>query len=323
MLSCRRPGRRRRRPPTSDRPEPRSRTAPIALTFTALSLAVVVACALAWSGFDLSRKALVERIAPTPLLLLLTAGQAPAFAAWAALDGWPGIGAGYWAPALGSVALNVVANLAFLHAFQRAPISMTIPLLSLTPALTALFAVPLLGELPGPRHGAGIALVVAGAFLLNLAPGQRGDVVALLRAFARHPGSRLMLLVAICWSATPPLDKLALARASVPVHGLVLTTGVALAVLVVLVAQGRAGELRTVGRSPGLFLLSLATSCVALGLQLVAVRLVWVALVETLKRGLGNVLALVYGRFIFREAVGAAKVVAVALMGAGVALLLV
>lgn len=291
------------------------------MTFSLLSLTVVFACALAWSGFDLSRKALVERIAPTPLLLLLTMGQTPAFVAWAAWDGG-GAAAGYWLPALGSVALNVVANLAFIHAFQVSPISVTIPLLSLTPVLTTLAAVPMLGEVPGVRQWAGILMVVAGAFVVTLRSGEGWSAGAMARAFAREPGARLMLVVAAAWALTPPLDKLALAHASTPFHAAVLCGGVALVLAAVLAVQGRLGEVRQVGRAPGIYAVALVVSCLALALQLAAYRLVWVALVETLKRGIGNVLALVYGRFLFGEAVGPAQVAAVVMMGVGVGLIL-
>jgi drug/metabolite transporter (DMT)-like permease len=265
---------------------------------------------------------LVEKISPTPLMLLLTAGQAPLFAAWAALDGGFAYGAGYWAPALASTALNVVANLAFIHAFRIAPISLAIPLLSLTPVVTALLAIPLLGELPTAAQGFGIALVVAGALVLNLRGGRESSLGTLLRALARNRGLHLMLVVVLCWSLTPPLDKMAMQHAPAAAHGFVLCAGVALAVFAVLLAQRRVGEVRQVARAPAIYLLAVLISVAGLALQLLAYRLVYVALVETLKRGLGNAMALVYGRFLFAERVGRAQVAAVALMAAGVALIL-
>jgi len=285
------------------------------LTLSPVALAAVVACAFAWSGFDLSRKALVAKIAPTPLVLLLTAGQVPLFALWTAVDGWPAVAPGYWAPSAASMALNVVANLAFIHAFRLAPISVTIPLLSLSPALTAMMAVPLLGERLDARQDLGIALVVVGAFVLNFGrgEGERRSTLA---------GVLLMLVVVVFWSLTPPLDKLALTAASAPFHGFVLTAGVTVGVLAVLAAQRRVGEVRQVARAPWLYLAALLVSTLALAFQLLAMRLVYVAFVETFKRGVGNAMALVYGRFVFAERVGPAKVAAVALLAAGVGLIL-
>lgn len=256
-------------------------------------------------------------------MLALVAGQAPPFAVWAAVDGGFAYGVGYWAPALGSVAVNFVANLAFIHAFRVAPISLAIPLLSLTPVATALLSVPMLGELPTAVEWAGIALVVAGAVLLNLRAGREASFGRLLRAAARNRGVQLMLVVVLCWSLTPPLDKLALAHSTPAAHGFVLCAGVALAVLALLVAQRRAGEVRQVARAPAVYLVAVAVSVAGLALQLFAYRLVYVAFVETFKRGLGNAMALVYGRFVFAERVGWAEVAAVTLMAAGVALILV
>ena len=127
---------------------------------------------------------------------------------------------------------------------------------------------------------------------------------------------------ALLWSLTPPLDKLAVERASAPFHALVLTAGVALAVLCVLAFRGGLGELGGVRRVPGRLALALLVSAAALGLQLLALPLVFVGTIETLKRGIGNCMALVYGRLFFREAVTLSKVLAVGLMAAGVGLIL-
>jgi len=287
-----------------------------------LAFAVIVACALLWAGFDLSRKSLVARVEPVPLLVLLTLGQAPLFAAWAVVEGWPGLAPGYWPPALGSLALNVVANLAFFYAFKVAPLSQTIPLLSLTPVFTALTAIPLLGEWPTGRQGLGIGLVVLGAFVLHLPRGGGFSWRSFFSGLLRERGAQLMLVVALCWSFTPPFDKLALQRASGPAHGFVLCAGVAVALGGVLVARGKVGELVQVRRVVGLFAVALVVSTAALGVQFAAYELTGVALVETVKRGIGNVAALGVGRWVFGEVVGGAQVVAVVVMAMGVGLIL-
>jgi len=276
---------------------------------------------VAWAGFDVSRKALVHRMPALPLMFLLALGQAPLLAVWWAFE--PGeFGPGYLAPAAGSVALNVVANVAFIVAFQRSPLSVTVPLLSLTPAFTALFAVPLLGEVPDALQAAGIALVVAGALLLNRGEGESAAPAVLWRAFLREPGARLMVVVAVCWSLTPSLDKMALASAPAPAHGVVLALGTAAGVLALLVARGEVSEVRRAKDSPGLLAVALVFSAAALGLQLVAINLVWVSIVETVKRGLGSAAALGLGWLLFGELVTAGRVGAVAVMTVGVAMVL-
>jgi uncharacterized membrane protein len=363
------------------------------MTLAPGALAVTLGASLAWSGFDSLRKALVRRLAPLPLLFLLTAASLPALAIWAAVDGRVALGTlppGYLAPALASIVLSVVSNLAFVEALRRAPLSSTVPLLSLTPVFSALLAIPLLGELPTPVTALGILLVVIGAFWLQSRPapsrpslqagampaGDPAGASAAGGAAWRDPASRaeraddsatpgtpaprehgcgiprrdrtrrgfrsrglrsrglrsrrgflsprfLILFVAFSWSLTITLDKLAVSRSTAPFHGLVLNTGVTLGLLAVLAARRRLGEVAGVTRAPGLFVLAVGVSTLALALQLLALSLVWVSWVETMKRGIGNLMAVVLGRLAFGEAVTAAKLLAVGLMAAGVALILI
>ena len=127
---------------------------------------------------------------------------------------------------------------------------------------------------------------------------------------------------ALLLSLTIPLDKLAVERASPPFHGLVLTAGIALGTLAVLVVQRRWGELSGLRQGWLPFILALVSSTLALGFQLMALKLVLVSLIETLKRGIGNLLAVLLGRAVFGEAVTPGKLAAALLMAAGVALIL-
>jgi len=291
------------------------------LTFGALLL--VIACSLAWGGCDLSRKLLAGKIRPMPLVVLLTVTAVPLFLIWMLLDGLPAVRPSYWAPALISVALNVGANLAFFVALRGSALSIAIPLLSLTPVFTTLLAIPLLGQQPTWLQGLGILLVVAGAFAISLPEDGSFSPAAVWQAWRSDHSVLWMVLVALCWSLAVPLDKMAIDRASGPLHGLVLNAGVCSVVALVLVAQRRLGELGDVRKAPLVFLFSSLVSVLALGLQLIAIQKIWVGLVETLKRGIENGLAVVLGYFIFREAVTARKLTAVGLMVVGVALILI
>ena len=65
-----------------------------------------------------------------------------------------------------------------------------------------------------------------------------------------------------------------------------------------------------------------AVSVVALALQFVAITRVWVGFVETMKRAVGSLLALLSGWLVFGEQIDVQQVLAVLLMGAGVGLVL-
>lgn len=284
-----------------------------------LALLLVLACSLGWAGFDLLRKLLVREIPPVALVFLMTTASAPIFAVWVFAEGGLQVKPDYWIPALGSVGLNVVANLLFLQGMRIAPLSVTVPLLSLTPVFATLLAIPLLGEKPSPRGVLGILLVIAGALWLNWQPHSQegaGDPRGKVR------GAVMVALTALFWSMTIPLDKLAVEHATAPLHGFVLNAGVAASVLVALLAQRRLGDLAHLRRVPGTFVLALVVSVLALALQLLALPMVFVGTVETLKRGIGSFMALISGWVFFREPVTFLKVLAVALMAAGVGLIL-
>lgn len=298
------------------------------MSISAFALFLVIASSLGWAGFDLLRKLLVRDVAPVALVFLLTVGSAPLFAVWVAVEGFSRPGPGYLAPALGSVLLNVAANLLFLQGMRMAPLSVSVPLLSLTPVFATLMAVPILGEQPAPADVVGILMVIAGAIWLNWPqrleaslPGEEPAETPVDRRRALA-GAAMVAGTSLLWSLATPLDKLALARATAPFHGLVLNGGVAVAVLVVLMVQGGLGQVAVVRRVPGLLVLALVVSSMALGLQLLALPKVFVGTIETLKRGIGNCMALVSGSIFFGERVTLPKVLAVALMAAGVGALL-
>ncbi len=284
-----------------------------------IPLLLVVASSLGWAGFDLLRKLLLEKVPPVALLLLLAAGSGVLFGVWTVVAGAFQPGPGYWAPALAAVGLNIAANLLLLQGMRIAPLSVTVPLLSLTPAFATLLAIPMLGERPTRLGALGIVMVIAGAVWLHWQPrkglARPADTGAL-------KGALMVAATALCWSMTIPLDKMAVERAPAAFHGFFLNMGVAAGVLVVLLVQGRLGEVGQVRAVPGLLVLALIVSSGALALQLLALPHVFVGTVETLKRGIGNFMALISGRVFFGEAVTPVKLLAVVLMAVGVGLIL-
>lgn len=283
----------------------------------AIAWTIAAAAALGWSLFDLTRRFLVGRMSTWALVVWVTVGALPLILAWGLAAGDWRLGSGYLAPGLASVALNVVANFAYFRSLQLSPLSVTLPLLSLTPVFSAVLGGFVLGERIGARAWLGIALVVVGAALLSTVRSAGSPA-----GFRIESGSLLMGLVALCWSVTLLLDKMAVLRASAPVHALVLNAGVAAGGLLALAGTGRLGELAAIRGSWLRLLATVACGAAALTSQLYAIQRLPIGLVETLKRGVGGTLAVVWGRAFFAEAVTLRKLVSVALLGAGVGLLL-
>ncbi len=287
------------------------------------ALLLTIGCALAWATFDAQRKGLVRHLTPVAVTAALAISQLPLFTAWALYDGRFVIGPGYWLPGAGVLVANVMASVLFFEAVRRSPLSATVPLLSLTPVFSAVFAAIWLGELLTSAQWAGIAMVVCGAFILNARTAELGRPLALLKALGREPGSPLMVGVAALWSATAVADKVSMQHTSVAMHAAVQVAALAAVLLVWMARRGTLPELGAVRRCSRLFGLATIVGCLALGLQLTAITMAHVGLVEAIKRALGVVAAVIVGRLVFGEQITAIKAMAALGIAAGVALVVV
>lgn len=279
----------------------------------ALAYQLAAAAAIGWALYDVARRALASHLTAWALVAASTVTALPVLIAWAVVSGDWRLQPGYWLPGLASVALNVAANFGYFRAFQVAPMSVTLPMLSFTPLFATLLGATFLGETIGPREATGALLVVLGGLLLGLRAGG-------LRV---EPGSAIMLGVAFLWSATLLLDKRALTLASPSIHALVLYAGVAVGGVAALGFARRLGDLRAVRGHWLALVAAVAIGVLALALQLFALRELPVGVVETLKRGVGGLSAVLLGRWIYREEITARKLGAVLAMTVGVALILI
>lgn len=288
-------------------------------------IALVVGATLCFASLNLLRKQLAGRLNAALLVAVLALGAVPLYGAWVLVQPPGEVNAAYLWPGLASVGCNLVANYSFLRSVRVAGLSAVIPLLSLTPVFTSLLAIPLLGELPEPREWLGISVVVCAALSLQL--DRRSDVQA--RPWRLGAGAGWMILVALLWATALPLDKLATEASNAPFHGLILHLGVGVSAATIATrsfrnALGRR-RLAAAGASRWtwvLLLSAVAVGAAAQGFQLLSLQHVWVGFVETVKQGLGAALALVLGRLFYAEPLTLRKVATVALIGAGVTLML-
>jgi len=282
---------------------------------------VLTACAFAWVGLDLLRKLLAGRGGTLPVTFLLILAQLPLYLLWAAVDGRWQVGSGYWLPGVGCIVVNFGANLTYMRSVRLSGMSATLPLLSLTPVFTTLLAIPLLAEWPRPLEAVGILVVVGGAFLLNT-PAQ-ASMGGWWQSLSQERGAPWMVATALLWSLAPPLDKLAMRHAGAGMHAFIMVIGIVGGLWLALFVRGRLGELRGHGRRTWRLLAAAAVVAgVALFFQLSAIQMIWVGLVETFKRGVGAVMALVLGRLVFSEELSGRRLAAVSMMTVGVALVL-
>ena len=257
-----------------------------------------------------------------PMVLLLFAGQAVLLAIYALWRGLPAIAPGYWAPAAGSIALNLVVQVMYARAVALSPLSLTIPYLSFAPVFTTIAGMAMLGEVPETLDLAGLFLVVAGALSLSTAENGGLGTRAAMKALLTEPGSWRMLVVAALWAVAYPLDKLAIQASSPPFHSVMLTVGVLAGLLLALGWRGRLGELKDYRCRKGPLAFGVAVGAAAIVLQFVAMQGVHVNLVDAIKRVVTMTMAALVGHWAFGERLTRKKGVAIALMAVGVVFLL-
>lgn len=281
-------------------------------------LVYMVVSGLAFASLDLVRKLLAGRIDALAVVFFMSIGAAPFLGIYLACEGFGDISASYLLPGSGALILNFAGSLGFIYSVKISPLNRTVPLLSLTPVFTALWAVPVLGQYPTGTELVGILLVVTGALALN----SEGRVFRPFEGLVKEKGALLMMGVALAWSLSGPLDRRALEHASVPFHATVMTVGVAIGALIVLWGAGRMDTLRKARSEIWLLLAAMLSVSAALAFQLLAIQSVLVSLVEAFKRSIGSVMAVVLGRLIFDETIRRPQWVAVLVICAGVFLIL-
>jgi drug/metabolite transporter (DMT)-like permease len=291
----------------------------LAISLSALMLGL--ACGVLYSAGDYFRKAVPASCPSETILFYYIGGQLPVLTAWVLWTGETGLSLSYLGPGLLDAAFGLAANLLFIVSIRRSPLSLMIPLLALVPVAALLVGGMVLGEWPTLQQDIGIILIAAGLFILFQPPGAQPGLSAAWRTLKNERGTAPMLGVILFWAATPSLDKLCLAYASPGMHGLMQVALIWTALLVWSLARG-VGTLRISRGAAGPVGGAAVTGALAYLLQLFAYSIAMVALIEVIKRTVGLLLSLVLGRAAFREPLTGLKVAGIAIIAAGLALVM-
>lgn len=114
---------------------------------------------------------------------------------------------------LGSSILQLGVILLYFKAIKRSEISVTVPLITLTPLFMLLTSPIMIGEFPSALGIVGIVLIVAGTYISNISEDPK-QIFAPFKALVKNQGSRYMLLVAFIWSITANIDKIGVEETS-------------------------------------------------------------------------------------------------------------
>jgi drug/metabolite transporter (DMT)-like permease len=166
-------------------------------------------CALSLALADTASKRWLTH-APAPTLTLIRSGLPgvvllPALY-WIDVSQMPWA---FWGWVMAAMPLEILAMALYTRAIRESALSQTLPYMAFTPVFTVLTGWVLLGETVSMRGMAGILLVTAGAWGLNLEHAGWHPRTWLLpfRAMLVQRGARLMLVVAAIYSVTAALGK--------------------------------------------------------------------------------------------------------------------
>ncbi|MDP1759629.1 MAG: EamA family transporter [Thermodesulfovibrionales bacterium] len=109
--------------------------------------------------------------------------------------------------------LEIVTIILYIKALRVSPLSLTLPFLALTPVFLIFISYLLVGEKVSFLGGAGIFLIAAGSYALNISEIKKG-ILEPFRSIPREKGSVFMIGVALIYCFTASLGKIAIEHSS-------------------------------------------------------------------------------------------------------------
>ena len=232
----------------------------------------------------------------------------------------PQLKAEFFTAVLTALPIELLALILYFKALKLSPLGLTVPFLALTPVFLIVIPYLLLGECITLAGGAGIVLIAAGSYTLNLRRRSSG-LLAPFRSIFRERGSLCMIGVAVIYAFTATLGKKAI-NCSSPLFIAGLYPILLFACLTPIALWKGRHELRLPGGS-GIFRAVLLPALFSLGetiLGFIALGLTNVAYMVAVKR-LSLLMGIIYGHVLFREEGLRERLAGGGLMVAGVALI--
>ena len=121
----------------------------------------------------------------------------------------PSLDAVFWRATLTGTLISVAGSLLVYKAIRESEISLVNPISAFNPVFTAIIAFFILGEAIGFKGFLGIAVVVMGAYVLQISKSKRG-LLEPIKALAKHKGVQLSFIAYFLWAITPSFEKTAI-----------------------------------------------------------------------------------------------------------------
>ncbi len=229
----------------------------------------------------------------------------------------PALDRTFWISVAALIPLEVLALFLYVRAIRLSPLSLTIPFLALTPAFIVFIAFVLLGEVPSLQGLLGIIFITAGAYVLN-AKETKSGVSGPFRAILKERGSVLMIIVALIYSVTSALGKLAVTHSSPVFFGSFYPFILTITLSAFVLYKKRTPLLFS---RPRVFLAIGFFTAVMMLTHFIAISLTQAAYMISIKR-MSLIFSVIYGRLVFKEEGLRERLAGSAVMLAGAALII-
>ena len=256
-----------------------------------------------------------------------------------AYRGFPSLGPDFFSAVSVTVILNIIGLGLIVKALSSSDLSLSVPMLSFTPAILIGTSYILLHEVPSFFGFLGICIIVSGSYVLNISA-EHNHFFDPIRSMIRNRSSWYMVIVAFLFAVSINYDKIVLLNSD-PFFGMALTVfiiGIAfLAVSGYSWYTGRKGLLHRSLRNPGkagsldsllphrqfaglAILIGMFVAVEAASIN-IAYTLQIVPYVIAIKR-MSIILMVLYGTFVFSEKETGKRILGASIMVAGAVIIL-
>ena len=281
-----------------------------------MSILICIISAFFWAAFDLTRKLSLQKINSVNLLLIFTLAQTLIFGSWVFYE-VPFLNLkSYIFPGLILILISLFSALLFLKAIKQSDLSLTIPLLSLSPLFSSFFSFFFLNEKLSYFEYIGVFLIIFGTLVLYSKKITLREILKSFKVLTINNSAKLMIVVSLIWSLTPVLDKLCLEHSSINIHGLIQSFG--LMILLIFLLKKEKYEFLSLKRNWRLILITILTGIIATVLQFYAILFNYVPIMETIKRSIGQLSSVLFGKLFFKEEITKPKILGVLILSVGV-----
>lgn len=232
---------------------------------------------------------------------------------WVLYTGIPALNSQFWLALLTGGSINAVTAILYMKAIKLSDLSLTLPLVALTPLFMLVTSPLIVGEYPKFFYYIGILLIVAGSYLLNIKEKYKG-YLAPFKALLDEPGPKLMLIVAFLWSIASNCDKIGVTN-SYPIFWVFSLFGTMSVLLLPVLLHKTPNLGRQILKQLPMLAAMGFINATGVIFQMQALTLTFVVRVIAIKRT-SVLMGVLFGHFIFKE-----KDIQERLLGAGIMIL--